>query len=62
VEIPEGLVVTMRRSKTDQEGQGRPVGIHYGSNPTTCKVRPAAGARRQGSPRVLSAPAGASPG
>jgi integrase len=39
VEIPEGLVVTMRRSKTDQEGQGRPVGIPYGSNPTTCPVR-----------------------
>jgi integrase len=35
----DGLVVTVRRSKTDQEGQGRKVGIPYGSNPATCPVR-----------------------
>jgi integrase len=35
----DGLVVTLRRSKTDQEGQGRTVGIPYGSNLTTCPVR-----------------------
>jgi len=35
----DGLVVTLRRSKTDQEGQGREVGIPYGSNPATCPVR-----------------------
>lgn len=31
VEEPEGLAVTIRRSKTDQEGQGRVVGIVRGS-------------------------------
>lgn len=35
----DGLVVHLRRSKTDQEGQGRKVGIPYGSNPATCPVR-----------------------
>src|SRR5919202_6805028 len=35
----DGLVVTLRRSKTDQEGQGRKLGIPYGSNPPTCPVR-----------------------
>ena len=35
----DGLTVTLRRSKTDQEGQGRPIGIPYGSNPDTCPVR-----------------------
>src|SRR5581483_10059272 len=35
----DGLVVNLRRSKTDQEGQGRKVGIPYGSNPETCPVR-----------------------
>jgi site-specific recombinase XerD len=37
----EGLKVTVRRSKTDQEGQGRRIGIPYGSNPATCPVRAA---------------------
>jgi integrase len=32
----EGLVVRLRRSKTDQEGEGREVGIPYGSTPATC--------------------------
>lgn len=35
----EGLIVTIRRSKTDPEGQGRRVGIPYGSTPATCPVR-----------------------
>ncbi len=35
----EGLIITIKRSKTDQEGNGRKVGIAYGSCPTTCPVR-----------------------
>ena len=35
----DGLTVTLRRSKTDQDGTGRKVGIPYGSNPETCPVR-----------------------
>lgn len=35
----DGLVVSLRRSKTDQQGQGRKVGIPYGSRPETCPVR-----------------------
>jgi integrase len=35
----EGVTVTLRRSKTDQQGQGRRVGIPYGSRPGTCPVR-----------------------
>jgi integrase len=35
----EGLVIGLRRSKTDQEGQGREVGIPYGSDPSTCPYR-----------------------
>jgi site-specific recombinase XerD len=35
----DGFVVTLRRSKTDQEGQGGEVGIPYGSTPATCPVR-----------------------
>ena len=35
----EGLTVLLRRSKTDQEGQGRKVGIPYGACPDTCPVR-----------------------
>jgi integrase len=35
----DGLTVTLRRSKTDQAGAGRKVGIPYGSNPETCPVR-----------------------
>jgi integrase len=37
--MDEGLVVTLRRSKTDQEGQGTKLGIPYGSRPQTCPVR-----------------------
>lgn len=35
----DGLTVTLRRSKTDQAGAGRKLGIPYGSNPETCPVR-----------------------
>ena len=35
----DGLAVTLRRSKTDQDGEGRTVGIPYGSDPATCPVR-----------------------
>ena len=35
----DGAVVTLRRTKTDQEGQGRKVGIPYGAHPTLCPVR-----------------------
>ncbi len=35
----DGLTITLRRSKTDQEGQGRKIGLPYGSNPETCPVR-----------------------
>ena len=35
----DGLTVTLHRSKTDQEGAGRKIGIPYGSNPETCPVR-----------------------
>jgi integrase len=31
--------VTLRRSKTDQTGEGRKIGIPYGANPDTCPVR-----------------------
>jgi site-specific recombinase XerD len=34
-----GLVIRLRKSKTDQEGQGRVIGIPYGSNMNTCPVR-----------------------
>ncbi len=37
--VPEGLEVTLRRSKTDQEGRGRLVGIPYGLHEQTCPVR-----------------------
>ena len=35
----DGLTVTLRRGKTDQEGRGRKLGIPYGSSPETCPVR-----------------------
>jgi len=36
---PDGLIVRLGRSKTDQEGQGRAVALPYGSDPSTCPVR-----------------------
>ena len=35
----EGLTLAIRRSKTDQQGAGRLVGVPYGSQPATCPVR-----------------------
>jgi integrase len=35
----EGVVVTLRKSKTDQEQAGRPVAIPKGADPETCPVR-----------------------
>ena len=40
VEIkPQGLFVTIQRSKTDQLGEGQVIGIPYGSTYETCPVR-----------------------
>jgi len=36
---PRGIRVALRRSKTDQEAEGRPVGIPYGASVETCPVR-----------------------
>ena len=36
---PDGLIVRLGRSKTDQEGRGRAVALPYGSDPATCPVR-----------------------
>jgi len=36
---PEGVRVNLRRSKTDQEGQGRVVGIPPSTDPALCPVR-----------------------
>jgi integrase len=35
----DGLTITLRRSKTDQDGEGRRIGIPFGSNPQTCPIR-----------------------
>jgi integrase len=35
----DGVVVTVRRSKTDQEGAGREVGLPFGASRDTCPVR-----------------------
>ena len=35
----DGLVITLSRSKTDQEGEGYIKGSPYGSTPATCPVR-----------------------
>jgi integrase len=37
-EVDEGLDVLIRRSKTDQEGAGRTIGIPRGRHPETCPV------------------------
>lgn len=34
--VPEGMVVTIRRSKTDQEGRGYKIGIPFGSDDRYC--------------------------
>jgi len=53
VESDEGLRVTIRRSKTDQEGVSEEVGVPYGSHAQTCPVRALRAWRR-----VLNAEAG----
>jgi integrase len=37
--LEDGLRITVRKSKTDQEGKGRVVGLPYGSHRATCPVR-----------------------
>ena len=37
--VPEGMVILLPKSKTDQEGAGRKVGIPFGHNAATCPVR-----------------------
>lgn len=38
-EVPEGLKIFIRRSKTDQEGRGRTIGLPYQSVMSVCPVR-----------------------
>src|ERR1700683_2630416 len=40
---PDGLIVRLDRSKTDQEAQGRAVALPYGSDPRTCPGRAVGG-------------------
>jgi site-specific recombinase XerD len=37
--VRNGLAITIRRSKTDQAGVGRKLGIPFGSKPATCAAR-----------------------
>jgi hypothetical protein len=37
-ETEDGLRVLIRKSKTDQEGEGREVGIPFGQHPKTCSA------------------------
>lgn len=37
--VRDGYIVKLKRSKTDQQGEGRYIAIPYGSNPSTCPVR-----------------------
>ncbi len=37
--IPQGILVTIRRSKTDQTGEGQVIGLPFGSTFETCPVR-----------------------
>jgi integrase len=46
--VPDGLVLTVRRSKTDQSGEGRRVGIPAGRDPATCPVRALEAWRQRG--------------
>lgn len=36
---PDGVTITIRRSKTDQQGAGRVIGLPFGSVPGVCPVR-----------------------
>lgn len=37
--VDEGVIISLRRSKTDQEGAGEKVGVPFGSHRDTCPVR-----------------------
>jgi integrase len=37
--VAQGAVINLIRSKTDQEGRGRKVGIPFGRRPNTCPIR-----------------------
>lgn len=39
VEVREGLLVTIRRSKTDQEGEGRKAGVPFAGDADLCPIR-----------------------
>jgi hypothetical protein len=38
-QVPRGLDITVRKSKTDQDARGRTVAVPFGSDPVTCPVR-----------------------
>src|ERR671933_2243719 len=53
--VRAGLIVTLRKSKTDQAGRSRRLGIPFGSSEQTCPVRSLqAWLRRRASPRGRS--------
>ena len=37
--VRQGLIITVRRGKTDQEGKGRSIGVFYGKSAYCCPVR-----------------------
>jgi site-specific recombinase XerD len=37
--VPEGMLVSIRRSKTDQQGKGRTLAVAEGDHPSMCAVR-----------------------
>ena len=57
-EVDEGLVVRLRRSKTDPAGRGRDVGIPWGRSLLTCPVRALLGWRQRMSDQLGDAFAG----
>ncbi len=60
--VRQGMTVTVRRSKTDQEGEGRVVGVFFGRRALTCPVRAVRAWLRErgGAPGPLFPGAGAS--
>jgi site-specific recombinase XerD len=53
---PDGVVITLRRSKTDQDGAGRQVGIANNANPTRCPVKALASWRAIVAPATTDSP------
>jgi integrase len=47
-ETPEGMTINLKRSKNDQEGQGRVVGIPRGQDEESCPIRAVEAWRREG--------------